>query len=67
MPKMKPRQLSSLVARKEGHKSEARIYDINEIIGIIADEGYKDRAVIDCLVDLGIARFKRRKKIKPVL
>lgn len=62
---MKPVQLASNVAKKEGHKSQSRIGDIREIISIIADMSYKDRGVIDCIVKLGIDRAKRVKKPSP--
>lgn len=59
---MKPQQLASQIAYKEGHKSQARIGDIREIVAILADMSYQSHDVIDCIVKLGIARAKRRKK-----
>lgn len=58
---MKPRELASCVARIEGHKSQARMGDVTEIIGIISDLAYKNPEVIPCIIDLGIARDKRKK------
>lgn len=59
---MKPQELASTVARKEGHKSQARIGDIREIISILADMSVQSRDVIDCIIQLGIARAKRKKR-----
>lgn len=59
---MKPAELASAIAKIEGHKSQARIGDIREMIGIVADLAYKDRAVIDTIISLGIQRAKRKKK-----
>jgi hypothetical protein len=61
---MKPQELAAAVANIEGHKSQARMGDIYESMGIVADIAYKDRAVIDCLISWGIARSKRKRKKK---
>lgn len=59
---MKIGQLASAIAKKEGHKSEARIGDIREILGILADMSYESPDPLQAIVQLGIARAKRRKK-----
>ena len=59
---MKIVQLASAIAKKEGHKSQARIGDIREILSIVADMAYDDPDVIRAIVSLGITRSKRRKK-----
>lgn len=59
---MKIGQLSVNVAKKEGHKSQARIFDIREILGIVSDMMYDDPAVQVCLQQNGIRRAKLRKK-----
>lgn len=64
MPRVTARDLASKVAKKEGHRSQARIGDIREIIGILADEMYDSADVHQCLIHLGIARAKRRKSAK---
>jgi hypothetical protein len=58
---MKIGQLASAIAKKEGHKSEARIGDIREILSIVADMSYDSPEVIPAIVQLGIARAKRKK------
>jgi len=63
---MKPTELASLVAKKEGHKSQARIGDIREIISILADLLYSNPDAVACVTQLGIARAKRKKK-KPLI
>lgn len=63
---MKPSELASLVAKKEGHKSQARIGDIREIISILSDLMYSNPDAASCVVQLGIARAKRKKKKTPV-
>lgn len=59
---MKVIQLASAIARKEGHKSQARIGDIREILSIVADMTYDSPDVVEALIKLGISRAKRRKK-----
>lgn len=59
---MKPTELASLVAKKEGHKSQARIGDVREILSIVADLMYSNADAATCMVQLGIARAKRKKK-----
>lgn len=59
---MKPTELASLVAKKEGHKSQARIGDVREIISIVADLMYSNADAAACMINLGIARAKRKKK-----
>lgn len=59
---MKPQELASLVAKKEGHKSQARIGDVREIISILADLMYSNADAASCMVQLGISRAKRKKK-----
>lgn len=59
---MKIGKLASDIAKKEGHKSQARIGDIREILAILADMSYASPEPLSCIVQLGIARAKRRKK-----
>ncbi len=59
---MSPRVLASKIAKIEGHKSQARIGDIREIISILADLSYQSEEPIQAIIKLGIARAKRRKK-----
>lgn len=62
---MKIIELASAIAKKEGHKSQARIGDIRELLGIIADMSYESPDPIRAIVQLGISRSKRRKKNAP--
>lgn len=57
-------QLASLIAKKEGHKSQARIGDIREILSILADLSYDSPEPLNAITKLGIARSKRKKKVK---
>lgn len=59
---MKAQELASIIAKKEGHKSQARIGDIREILSIVADLMYSNAEAASCMVQLGIARAKRKKK-----
>lgn len=59
---MSPKVLASKIARAEGHKSQARIGDIREIISILADMSYQSEEPIQAIIKLGIARAKRRKR-----
>ena len=55
-------ELASAIAKIEGHKSQSRIGDIREIIGILADMSYQSSDVIRLIVDSGIKRSKRKKR-----
>lgn len=55
-------ELASAIAKIEGHKSQSRIGDIREIIGILADMSYQSADVIRLIVDSGIKRSKRKKR-----
>lgn len=59
---MKIGQLASDIAKKEGHRSQARIGDIREILSILADMSYCSPDPLQSIVQLGIARAKRRKR-----
>lgn len=59
---MKVVELASLIAKKEGHKSQARIGDIREIISILSDMSYESADPIDCIIKLGISRAKKKGK-----
>jgi hypothetical protein len=59
---MKVSQLASLIAKKEGHKSQARIGDIREVLSILADMSYQSADPIQAIIQLGIQRAKRKKK-----
>lgn len=54
-------ELASAIAKVEGHKSQARIGDIREIIGILADMSYHSEAPLKVIVASGIKRAKRKK------
>lgn len=59
---MQIRELASVIAKKEGHKSQARIGDIREILSILADLSYDSPEPLAAIAKLGIARRKRRRK-----
>lgn len=59
---MNVNELSTLIAKKEGHKSQTRIGDIREILSIIADLSYQTPDAVNTIVKLGISRAKRAKK-----
>lgn len=59
---MNIRQLASIIAKKEGHKSQARIGDIREILSILSDLSYNSPDPIQVIIQNGINRAKRRKK-----
>lgn len=59
---MKVNELASVIAKKEGHKSQARIGDIREILSILADLSYQSPEPLNALVKLGIARAKLKRK-----
>lgn len=59
---MKVSEIASAIAKKEGHKSQARIGDIREIISILADMSYESEEPLKAIIQLGIARAKRRRK-----
>lgn len=61
---MQIRELASLVAKKEGHRSQSRIGDIREILSILSDLSYDSQEVIHAIVQNGIQRAKRRKKAR---
>lgn len=47
--------------RREGHKSQARMGDHKEILGIYSDFTYDYPEFVPLLIKLGIQRAKRRK------
>lgn len=57
-------KLASLIAKKEGKKSQARIGDIMEILGILADIFHNDEncEIINSFHDYGIKRALSGKK-----
>lgn len=55
-------ELTSAIAKVEGHKSESRIYDIREIVGIVADMIHNNPDVLILLLQSGMNRAKRKKK-----
>jgi len=59
---MQVQKLASEIAKKEGHKSQARIGDIREIISILADMSYASPEPLQAIMKLGIARAKRKRK-----
>lgn len=58
---MKVGELASKICKIEGHKSQSRIGDVREILGILADMTYQSPEAVQCLIQSGIARAKRRK------
>lgn len=58
------RKLASLIAKREGKKSQARVGDIREIIGILADIFHEDEncEMINAFHEAGSKRAKRNKK-----
>lgn len=59
---MQIKEIASQIAKREGHKSQARIGDIREILGVLADMSYESQEPLKAIIQLGIARAKRRKK-----
>lgn len=59
---MKIGQVASIIAKKEGHKSQTRIGDIREILSILADLSYSSPEPLLAIQKLGIERAKRKKK-----
>lgn len=59
---MNIQQLASAIAKQEGHKSEAIIGDIREMLGILADMSYKSEEPLHLIKKLGVSRAKRKKK-----
>lgn len=59
---MKVAEIASAIAKKEGHKSQARIGDIREVLSILADMSYDSEEPLKAIIALGISRAKRRKK-----
>lgn len=55
-------EIASAIAKKEGHKSQSRIGDIREILGVLSDMSYDSPDVIQSIIANGIKRSKRRKK-----
>lgn len=61
---MNIKEVASAIAKVEGHKSQARIGDIREILSILADMSYKSQDPLQAIISLGIARAKRKKPSK---
>jgi hypothetical protein len=59
-------KLASMIAKREGKKSQARIGDIREILGILADLNHEDTSpecdILNCLNGAGSKRAKRKAK-----
>jgi hypothetical protein len=55
-------KLASEIAKREGKKSQARIGDIREILGILSDVAVEDMRVLYSLVVNGCRRRKKAKK-----
>lgn len=62
--KLSVQQIASTIAKREGHRSQARIGDIREILSIIADLSYECPDTIRIIVSLGISRAKRKSNAK---
>lgn len=63
------KKLASMVAQREGKKSQARIGEVREILGIISDLIYADylehkesSPVLDALANNGLGRAKKKVK-----
>lgn len=56
------KEVFSEVAKREGKKSQARIGEVREIVGVIADIMHEYPQVYQMLVIAGYKRAKRRKK-----
>ena len=68
-PEAKPRPgyekvnaLASRIAKAEEGKSEAKIGDIRQLLGLIADEVIKDPSTVYALAQYGRERQKEKKK-----
>lgn len=60
---MKLKELASLIAKREGKKSQARIGDIREILSILSDIRFDEGEEIDILLfKNGKKRSKNKKK-----
>ena len=59
---MNIKNLASHIAKVEGHKSQARIGDIREILAILADMSYESQEPLDLIIKLGISRALKNKK-----
>ena len=57
-------KLASQIAKREGKKSQARIGDIREILGIFADIMHEDETcdVANSFHKIGVQRAKRKSK-----
>ena len=56
------RGLASLIGKKEGKRSQARIGDIREILGILSDLFWEEYISSDILINNGERRARKRKK-----
>lgn len=57
------RKLASLLARKEGKKTQARIGEIRELLAILSDLVYADsEPILEMLWSNGLARAKKKEK-----
>ena len=59
---MKFGALAVAIAKREGHKSQARIADIREILAHLSDMSYDSPEPLKCLQLNGIRRAKLKKK-----
>lgn len=63
---MKINDIAKEIAKREGKKSQARIGDIKEILGIIADMTFEDIILISNVWGLGQERAHKRNAKKRV-
>lgn len=63
---MKINDIAKEIAKREGKKSIARMGDIKEILGILADIMYEQPLVIRPIVELGYNRSRKRNAKKRV-
>jgi len=59
---MNIKKLASIIAKKEGKKSQVKIGDVKEMLGILSDILYADFSVSVILYKNGFNRAKRKKK-----
>lgn len=58
------KELASEIAKREGKKTQARIGEIREILGILSDMVFADEWTADVLYNNGKKRMARKKKDK---
>jgi len=59
---MNIKKLASIIAKKEGKKSQVKIGDVREVLGIVSDLIYDDINIAMVIYENGQNRAKRKKK-----